>query len=184
MYTAKLRSKRIILPAIAAVSLLAVGGTAWTASASNDLQGGERERVGAAATQAVGGGTVVEVETSDDPGEAYEVEVHLDDGSEMDVALDRELGLVSQDADDSDDREADDDRYDSLDADDRPLSVSERTPAGRAALEAVGGGTVLEVEASDDRAEAYEVEVRDADNNEWDVELDRDFQVLSKTADN
>ena len=48
----------------------------------------------------------------------------------------------------------------------------------------MAGGTVTQVEASDDGGEAYEVDVRDADNTEWDVELDADFKVLRKTVDN
>ena len=32
--------------------------------------------------------------------------------------------------------------------------------------------------------EAYEVDVRDAGNTEWDVELDANFKVLRKTVDN
>lgn len=43
---------------------------------------------------------------------------------------------------------------------------------------------MTEVEASDDRGEAYEVEVRDADGSEWDVELGADHTVLDKAADN
>jgi uncharacterized membrane protein YkoI len=39
------------------------------------------------------------------------------------------------------------------------------------------------VQASDDPGEAYEVDVRGADNVEWDVELDADFEVLRKTRD-
>ena len=42
-------------------------------------------------------------ETSDDRGEAYEVEVRMDDGTEVDVTLDQDLKVVSQEADDSDD---------------------------------------------------------------------------------
>ena len=109
----------------------------------------------------------------------------MDDGTEVDVTLDQDLNVVSQDADDRDD-DADDDRSRrraSADADDRALSAEERQSAEQAALDAVGGGTVEQVEASDDRGEAYEVEVRDGDDTEWDVELDADYQVLSKTAD-
>ena len=93
--------------------------------------------------------------------------------------------MVSQDAEDRDDdttttpRPTDDD---GADADDRALSDEERQAAEQAALDAVGGGTVEQVEASDDRGEAYEVEVRDGDDTEWDVELDADYQVLNKTA--
>ena len=55
---------------------------------------------------------------------------------------------------------ADDTGDDTPDADDRALSEQERTSAERAALDAVGEGTVELVEASDDGHEVYEVEVR------------------------
>ncbi len=185
MNIAKLRRKRIILPTLAAVAVLGVGGTVWTASANDDVQGADRDRVGSAAVDAAGGGTVVDVETSDDQGEAYEVEVRMDDGTEVDVSLDQDLNVVSEEADDRDDADDDaDDRGESPDADDRALTTDERESAEKAALDAVGGGTVAQVEASDDPGEAYEVEVRAADNTEWDVELDADFKVLNKTADN
>ncbi|NHC23105.1 hypothetical protein G6553_07970 [Nocardioides sp. IC4_145] len=182
MNTSKLRTKRVIVPAIATVAVLGIGGTVWatTAAADGTVDGTERDRVAAAAVEAVGSGEAVDVETSDDPGEAYEVEVRLPDGAEVDVALDGDLAVVSQDRDDDTDDDADD-RDD--DADDRALSADERTAAGEAALAAVGGGTVVDVEASDDRGEAYEVEVRDADGTEWDVELDADLEVLDKRAD-
>ncbi len=73
---------------------------------------------------------------------------------------------------------------DTPEADDRALSASERSSAEKAATTAVGGGKVIDVGASDDRGEAYEVEVRKADNTEWNVELDADFKVLSKQLDN
>jgi hypothetical protein len=50
------------------------------------------------------------------------------------------------------------------------------------ALSAVSGGTVTDVEAGDDGA-ACEVDVRDATNAEWDVELDAAYKVLRRTAD-
>jgi uncharacterized membrane protein YkoI len=174
MNTATLRSKRVVLPAIAVVAVLAAGGTVWSATANDDLGGSQRDRVGRAAVQAVGG-TVMEVETSDDAGAAYEVEVRADDGSEIDVALDQDLNVVSREVEAGDDDET-------READDRALSASERRSAERAARSAVGGGTVLEVEAGDDDGAAYEVEVRSA-GTEWDVELDADFGVLDKSAD-
>ena len=184
----QLRKKRVIIPTLAAVAVIGVGGTVWTASAQDDVQGSERDRVASAAVEAAGGGTAVEVEASDDRGEAYEVEVRMDDGREVDVTLDENLKQVSQDNDDrDDDAEADDTEADGTDvegrdADDRALSDAERQAAEQAALDAVGGGTVEQVEASDDRGQAYEVEVRDSDHTEWDVELDADYQVLRKTA--
>ncbi len=54
---------------------------------------GEIARISTAATAAVGGGRVTDIERSDDPGEAYEVEV-VKDGVEIDVALDEDLRRV------------------------------------------------------------------------------------------
>lgn len=94
MNASKLRSKRVVLPTAAAVALLAVGGPVWAATADDDLQGGERDRVASAATKAVGGGTATDVETSDDRGEAYEVEVRTKGGTEWDVSLDDSFEVV------------------------------------------------------------------------------------------
>jgi uncharacterized membrane protein YkoI len=178
MNTTKLRSKRVILSTTAAVVVaLGAGGAVWATAANADpsVPAGDRDRVGNAAVQAVGGGTVLDVEASDDQGEAYEVEVRKSDGSEVDVVLDKDLKVVSQGTDDSDD----------ADTPDRVLSDTERASAEKAALAAVGaGGTVTQVEAGDEGEAAYEVDVRLADNTEWDVELDAGFKVLNKTADN
>jgi uncharacterized membrane protein YkoI len=185
MNTAPLRRKRVVLPALATAVVLGIGGTVWSATASDHLQAGERDRAGRAAVAAVGG-TVVEVEKSDDRGEAYEVEVRTEDGPEVEVALDQDLAVVSQDADDRDDDgqdDQDDDGDDTRDRGDRVLSASERGSVARAARAAVPGGTVLEVEAGDDRGEAYEAAVRDADGTEWDLVLDAELQVVGKTAD-
>ena len=100
MNTAKLRTKRVILPTIAAVAALGIGGVVWASTANADLGGGERNRVSTAATEAVGGGKVVDAESSDDPGEAYEVEVRKTDGTEVDVTLDKDLNVLRQDTDD------------------------------------------------------------------------------------
>lgn len=178
MNTTKLRSKRVIISTIAAVALVGAGATVWTATADDHVGGSERDRVAAAAVEAVGEGAAGEVETSDDAGEAYEVEVRKDDGTEVDVALDEDLEVVGQESDD----DVDDSTDRENDRDDRALSADERGSAEEAALEAVGGGTVAKVETSDDGGEAYEVEVRDGDTW-WDVSLDDDFEVLSKTVD-
>ena len=193
MNTAKLRTKRVILPTIAAVAALGIGGVVWASTANADLDGGERNRVSTAATEAVGGGKVVDAESSDDPGEAYEVEVRKADGTEVDVTLDKDLNVLRQDTDDRDDRNDrddanddanDNDANDTRDADDRALSAAERSSAEKAALNAVGGGTIVDLDASDDRGEAYEVEVRKANGTEWDVTLDSEFKVLDKVAEN
>jgi uncharacterized membrane protein YkoI len=181
MNTAKLRSKRVLIPTTLAVAVLAVGGVVWASTANAELQGSDRDRVAAAATRAAGGGEVVSVETSDDRGEAYEAEVRKDDGTEVDVALDENLDVVARDTDVDGDHS--DDRSDRPDADDRVLSPAETSAAEKAALAAVPGATDAHAEASDDPGEAYEVDVRTSDNTEWNVELDADFEVLRKAVD-
>lgn len=199
MKTAQLRRKRVIVPSIVAVAALTGGGVVWSSAANADLQGSERDRVSAAATTAVGGGTVLDAEASDDPGEAYEVEVRKDDGTTVDVTLDDQLETVGQDADDRDElRIADDtadpadpadpadgtdDGTDTGDRTDRSLTATERASAEKAALRAVNGGKVTQVEAGDDRGEAYEVQVLKG-TIEWNVDLDAGFKVLRTTADN
>jgi len=191
MFPAKLRSKRIWIPTVAVVAALGVGGTAWAASASADnLGGSERDRAVAAAKQAAGPGEVTSAETSDrdrddsdadDRNEAYEVEIRKADGTEVDVKLDKDFAVISQDRDDSHDDG--DDANDAPDADDRVLTDSERASVDKAATDAVGGGTVTDAEASDDRGVAYEVDVRKADGTEWDVDLDSSFAVVHKSMD-
>lgn len=183
------RRKRILIPAIGTVAAVAIGGTTWAASA-NDVNGGNRDRIAEAAVKIVGGGTAEDVEHSDDAGEAYEVEVRRADGTEVEVSLDKNLNEVRRDVDDErdnddngDDRD-NDDNGDGRDADDRVLSDNERASAEKAALKAVGGGTVTDVEASDDPGTTYEAEVRTDKGVEWDIDLDRNFAVVSKTKDN
>ncbi|MBS4754007.1 PepSY domain-containing protein [Nocardioides sp. zg-ZUI104] len=180
---ARLRTKRVLVPTVAAAAILGAGGAFWGASAStDDVRGGERDRVATAAVATVGEGTAVEVETSDDAGEAYEVEVRREDGTEVDVTLDDDLTPVAK-QDDTDDTDTDDTDTDDTDTDDRPVPATERASAEKAALAAVGGGTVLDVEAGDDPGVAYDVEVRDAEGAEWDVDLDASFAVVTKTLD-
>ncbi|GIK78244.1 MAG: hypothetical protein EDQ89_04645 [Acidobacteria bacterium] len=67
------------------------------------------------------------------------------------------------------------------DPDDRPLGSAEAGRAGRAAIAAVGGGTVVEVDRSDDPGEAYEVEVL-TDRGEIDVALDHNLRRVPNAA--
>jgi hypothetical protein len=53
----------------------------------------EEDRARGAALRVTGGGKVVEFDRSDDPGEAYEIEV-FKDGREYDVALDEDFRPV------------------------------------------------------------------------------------------
>lgn len=74
-------------------------------------------------------------------------------------------------------------RSHSADADDRPLTGSEKAKIAAAALKAVGSGTVTDMEPSDDLGAAYEAEVYDRTGGEWDVELDATFAVVAKERD-
>ena len=190
MNTTRLRSKRIVIPTLAAVAVIGVGGVVWSGASADELSGTELDRASSAALAAVGEGKVTDTERDDEEG-AYEIEVTKDDGSQVDVHLDKSYQVLSQDADDEPGR--DDDAHEETDADDeteaddeadvRTLTAAERASAEKAAVEAVGSGTVTDVEASDDRGEAYEVEVRQADGTEWTVELDDAFGVLDQRTD-
>ena len=100
------------------------------------------------------------------------------------MTLDTDLNVLRQDTDDRDDANDTDDADDAPDADDRALSATERKSAEKAALDAVGGGTITDLDASDDRGEAYEADVRKANGTNWDVTLDSDFKVIDKRVDN
>ncbi len=55
--------------------------------------------------------------------------------------------------------------------------------AARAALEAVGGGKVLEVENADDGMSGFEVEVERPDGSYVEVNLDQDLRVVGTESD-
>ena len=88
----------------AAIALAVVGGGAGLAIANGGdddrpLAGSALEQATAAALEHTGGGTVIETEVGDD-GAAYGVEVRLDDGSVVEVALDEGFGVIGEEADD------------------------------------------------------------------------------------
>jgi uncharacterized membrane protein YkoI len=62
------------------------------------------------------------------------------------------------------------------------LTGSTRDRAVAAALDATGGGTVLETEVGDDNA-AYGVEVRLPDGRQVEVNLDKSFKVVGQEPD-
>ena len=82
------------------------------------------------------------------------------------------------------DRDDDGDDYydDSNDADDAPITDEERESAEKAAIAEAGGGTVTDLERSDDQDHAWEVEVT-LDGRDIDIELDADFQVTRVDQD-
>ena len=62
------------------------------------LTDADRARATKAALAKVGQGSVTEVERDDDSGAAYEVEVRLNDGTQVDVALGADFQVVGQSA--------------------------------------------------------------------------------------
>lgn len=92
-----------VLLAIAAVAVLAVGGSAIAGAAGGGdddatdkaISGQALDRAKAAALDHTGGGKVTETEAGDEEG-AYEVEVTRADGSQVDVHLDKGFNVISQ----------------------------------------------------------------------------------------
>jgi uncharacterized membrane protein YkoI len=94
--------KAAVIAGVAAV--VAMGG-AGTAIASYDddptdtpITGGALERAEEAALAETGGGTVTETEVGDEESK-YEVEVTLDNGSQVDVQLDKDFKVVGSEQD-------------------------------------------------------------------------------------
>ena len=92
---------------------IGIGLTAVGCAGGDDDDGGERaisgtalDKASAAALDHTGGGRVTETETGDEES-FYEVEVTRDDGSQVDVQLDRDFQVVGSEGDD---RGEDDDR--------------------------------------------------------------------------
>lgn len=75
------------------------GNEVETTDSDQPLTGSDRERAEAAALEAVGGGTVTEVEVGDD-GAAFGVEIRRDDGSQVEVHLDESFTVIGTEADD------------------------------------------------------------------------------------
>ena len=74
-------------------------GAGEGADSDQPLTGTDRERATAAALEAVGGGTVTDVEVGDD-GAAYGVEIRADDGSQVEVMLDADFTVIGTEGDD------------------------------------------------------------------------------------
>jgi uncharacterized membrane protein YkoI len=99
---------------VAGLAALALGGAAIaTATGVGDDDGSDKaitgsalDRASAVALKHTGGGKVTETEAGDEEG-AYEVEVTLNDGSQVDVHLDEGFNVISQ-ADDGNEGGEDD----------------------------------------------------------------------------
>ncbi len=101
---------------LAAATLVVVAGAAGTtiavAGGSDDSEGpiggSALDKASAAALAHTGGGTVSETEVGDEES-YYEVEVTLDDGSQVDVQLDESFAVVGDEADEENEGAGDDD---------------------------------------------------------------------------
>jgi uncharacterized membrane protein YkoI len=97
--------RRILLIAAgtAIVAAAAVGTGVAVASGGDDdeapITGTDLDRASAAALESTGGGRVTETEVGDEES-YYEVEVTLDDGSQVDVQLDASFAVVGSEGDD------------------------------------------------------------------------------------
>lgn len=94
------------------LALVAVGGAVVATTAGDDdevpITGEALERASAAALEHLGEGQVTETEIGDEES-YYEVEVTLDDGTQVDVQLDEDFNVVGTEADGTDDESSDDD---------------------------------------------------------------------------
>ncbi len=104
--------KQTVITAAAAAAIVLGGGGAALAGSDDDatdqpIEGAALERAEEAALQETGGGRVTETELGDEES-YYEVEVTLDDGSQVDVQLDRDFQVVGSEADHEDDAAGDD----------------------------------------------------------------------------
>jgi uncharacterized membrane protein YkoI len=102
-----MRKRTKVVIAGTAVVAAAAGGTgAAVAGGVGDddgtetpITGDELDRASDAALEHTGGGEVTETEKGDEES-LYEVEVTLDDGSQVDVQLDADFNVVGDEADD------------------------------------------------------------------------------------
>ena len=95
------RTKAAILAAAVVGAAGIAGGVAIAAGGDDSeapITGRALERASAAALAHTGGGRVTETEIGDEDS-YYEVEVTLDDGTQVDVQLDRRFQVVSSEAD-------------------------------------------------------------------------------------
>jgi uncharacterized membrane protein YkoI len=186
-----MKKRTIWITSAAAAGVLAIGATATAfAVSANDgdddvtLSTTEIDAAAEAALAEVGAGTVTDIDLDDDATHTYEVDVLLDAGGSVEVKLDRDLKVLSvedrnddsrDDRGDGDDRLDDDGRVDDSAA---PIDPADRQRAIDAAIAHAGGGTVSEVDLSDDADHVWEVEVQLGNGEDLDVELDANFAVV------
>ena len=179
-------------PRLAAVGLTAALALTLGACGGSDdeaLSSADRNKAEAAALKYVGGGAVTDAERGDgDDKYAYQVEVTLPNGTDIDVELDDSFAVTNSPpkaAEFATDTPSATPPADPTDAapsaagtgDDQPLTGDTLKKASDAALKAAGGGKVTETGGSDDADHAYEVDVLMPDGQDLTVELDESFKV-------
>lgn len=90
------RTRWIATGAVAAAALGIGSGIAVASDGDQDqppIPANELAKAGAVALDKTGGGKVIDSEVGDEEG-YYEVEVALDDGTQVDVHLDRDLNVI------------------------------------------------------------------------------------------
>lgn len=99
------RSTRWTVAGVAALALVGVGGGVALAGGEDEAEGPDVAITGPALEQAskaaldhLGEGRVTDTEVGDEEG-AYEVEVTLDNGNEVDVHLDENFNVLSDEGD-------------------------------------------------------------------------------------
>ena len=109
------RSTKIATLGVSALLVAGAGtGIAVAAGGGGDdneapISGTDLDQASAAALEHTGGGQVSETEVGDEES-YYEVEVTLDDGSQVDVQLDREFNVVGDEVDGPNEDEGRDDQ--------------------------------------------------------------------------
>ena len=99
-----MKARTKVAAAIAAALVAGAIGTGLAIAGSDDdaaersITGAALKRASAAALDHTGGGKVTQTEVGDEES-FYEVEVTLDDGSQVDVQVDRNFNVVSSEGD-------------------------------------------------------------------------------------
>jgi hypothetical protein len=106
------KRRKILIAGITATAVAAGGVGVAVAGGGDDaeapIRGNALDKASVAALEHTGGGRVTETEVGDEES-YYEVEVTRDDGSQVDVQLDRGFNVVGGEADDENEDAAGDD---------------------------------------------------------------------------
>jgi uncharacterized membrane protein YkoI len=179
--------KTISLAAVTTAVALTLG--ACGGSDDETLSAADREKASSAAISYVGGGAVTDAERGDgDDKYAYQVEVTLPNGTDLDIELDDKFKVLNSppkaadfpaEAPSGSSSAAPEGTTPSDDNsnDDQPLTGKTLTRASEAALAATKGGKVTETSGSDEADHAYEVDVLLPSGEDVTVELDDAFAV-------